>query len=44
MLPHVDADDGGVSEERILVSRSDNFELFGGRVIALTTIPNQSTR
>ena len=41
VLPDINADDGGEREERILVSRGGNLELFGGMVITLM-IPNQS--
>ena len=41
MLPDINTDDGSEREERILVSRGSNLELFGGMVIALM-VPNQS--
>ncbi len=41
MLPNVNADDGDMREERILVGRGDNLKLASGRVKALM-IQNQS--
>lgn len=35
MLPDVDADEGDVCEERVLVRGGDNLEALGGRVEAL---------
>jgi hypothetical protein len=40
VLPNVNANDGDVREERILVGRGDNLELASGRVNALM-IQNQ---
>ena len=35
MLPDIDADDGDVSEERILVGGGDHLKTLGGRVKSL---------
>ena len=35
MLPDIDANNGNVAQERILVSSGDNLQAFGGRVQAL---------
>ena len=35
MLPNVDADDGVVAEERILISGSYDFQTLGGGIVAL---------
>ena len=35
VFPYVNADDGGVREERVLVGCGDNLELPGAMVIAL---------
>lgn len=35
VFPDIDADDGDVSQQRVLVGRSDDFQLFSGGIQAL---------
>lgn len=35
MLPDIDADDGGVGQERVLVGGGDDLKHLGGGVVAL---------